>query len=461
MYCYKCGAAITAEMKFCPLCGVNLKNTQAHPDKSDDADDIEYTNIAWEHLYEAVDDTMFLEQDAELIYDSLKHKLRFISFGDYLKRYIYTKFRFEESFSVIDLSEYQRMIKKSFEITQTPASFTPTTAKLSALSKNWLTQQTVKRNVVFLLGFGLGMSVDDVNLFLTKALREYEINPKNPFEVICWYCYKFGYGFDKFTELWDIYNNSPKHVLDPSLLYTTHTMAIRNNMYSVYNEETLFVHLSKLKNSDNTTQSSVTAKEYFNILYDKARAIVADLYNQSEEERHTAGLFSFRERLSNNDRLYDYEKAEKIEIFRKKRRIYTIKDISESDIEHVICSAIPTDKHGNLTPSKVSKLNAQFAGKRFSRQRISEVLSEKSEITRFDLITLNFFIFSRSLSQYPDPKQRYIEFVDSTNHILEKCSMGELYVQNPYECFVQMCILSLDPLGTYADVWELSYEPDK
>ena len=44
------------------------------------------------------------------------------------------------------------------------------------------------------------------------------------------------------------------------------------------------------------------------------------------------------------------------------------------------------------------------------------------------------------------------------NRILERCFLGELYVSNPYECFVLMCILSEEPLSTYADVWELSYQ---
>ena len=39
---------------------------------------------------------------------------------------------------------------------------------------------------------------EDVNEFLTKALREQAINAKNPFEVICWYCYKNGYNYLKF-----------------------------------------------------------------------------------------------------------------------------------------------------------------------------------------------------------------------------------------------------------------------
>ncbi|MBR4882198.1 MAG: hypothetical protein IKU19_09695, partial [Clostridia bacterium] len=156
----------------------------------DNIQDFDYTEAAWDSLYNAVDSKIFLEQDSQVIYKSLKSCLRFIPFGDYLKRYIYLRFGFGVPFNEVELSAYQSIIKESFSNSGTPQSFTPTTAKLSALSKNWLTQQTVKRNVVFLLGFGLNMSVEDVNLFLTKALREPEINPKNPFEVICWYCFK-------------------------------------------------------------------------------------------------------------------------------------------------------------------------------------------------------------------------------------------------------------------------------
>ena len=185
--------------------------------------------------------------------------------------------------------------------------------------------------------------------------------------------------------------------------------------------------------------------------------MIAALYNQTEDEQHTDALFEYQDKLSRNDRLYDSEKIERIKRFKAKKQIFTRADITESDIEHIICAAIPTDRHGNLTPSKASKLNEQFAGKRFSRQRIGEILSGNTEINRFDLITLNFFVFSQKLSEYPEAKNRFTQFLKSTNLILNKCFMGNLYIQNPYECFILMCILSLDPLGTYADVWELSY----
>ena len=56
-------------------------------------------------------------------------------------------------------------------------------------------------------------------------------------------------------------------------------------------------------------------------------------------------------------------------------------------------------------------------------------------------------------------KARYMSFIETTNRYLGQCLFGELYIANPYECFVLMCILSEDPLGIYADVLEMSYEP--
>lgn len=425
--------------------------------EGNDIRDYDFTEAAWESLYDAVDDTQFLDKDAQLIYNSLKHKLKIRSFGDYLKRYIYLKAGLTEPFSEVPLKEYQLIIRSAFSDNHTPPSFTPTTAKLSALSKNWLTQQTVKRNVVFLLGFGLNMSVDDVNQFLTKALREPEINPKNPFEVICWYCYKKRFNYLKFEQLWAIYNDTPPNSLDMGGIYGEHTISVRNSMHSIDNDAALIAHLSELKHTVSTSIMSVTARECFDALYDEARDCVACLYNMYEDDQHREAVQEYIRKLAQNDRLFDSEKQKRIEQFREKKKVFIRGDITESDIEHIICAAIPTDRHGNLTPSKASKLNEQFSGKRFSRQRIGEILSGDAEVTRFDLITLNFFIFSQKTDVYSNPKSRYQKFYDSTNAILEKCFMGRIYVQNPYECFVLMCILSNDPLGTYADVWELSY----
>lgn len=419
--------------------------------------DLDFTDSAWESLYDAVDDESFADKDAQLIYNTLKSRLKLRSFGDYLKRYIYIKAELTEPFPNVPLKEYQQIICSAFSDNLTPASFSQTTAKLSALSKNWLTQQTVKRNVVFLLGFGLNMSVDDVNEFLTKALREQEINPKNPFEVICWYCYKKRFNYLKFEQLWQIYIDTPANSLDIGRMYGDYTIGMRNIACSIHDDAALIAHMAKLKVNEGISAMSYTAKQCFDSLYNEAKELIAKLYNSYADEEHSEAVREYIHKLSNNARLSDVEKQKRIEQFRSKKKVFKSEDITESDIEHIICASIPTDRHGNLTPGKASKLNEQFMGKRFSRQRIGDILSGAAQVTRFDLITLNFFVFSQKLDMYPEPKSRYLQFHDSMNEILEKCFLGKLYIQNPYECFVLMCILSDDPLGTYADVWELSY----
>ncbi len=427
----------------------------------DELDALDFTESAWEAMYDAVDSTYFRDQDADLIYRTLQERLHSLSFGDYLKRYLYRKAEMTAPFDQIPVSYFQQIILDSFALRQTPASFSTTTAKLSALTKNWLTQRAVKRDVVFLLGFGLAMSPEEVNQFLNKALREQGINAKDPFEVICWYCFKNECLFSKYEQLWRRYQEISADTTGTDDLSGEETVSVRDTMFGIRDEETLLSFLSRLKTTDNRAKGSVTAQRQFRLLYDEARDILARMRTEEEGERFDRELSEYRRSLEANDRLFDYEKRERLQAKRAERKRYRRSDITESDLEHVICSAIPVDRHGNLTPGKASRLNDAFSGKRFSRQHIHDILSGKAGINRFDLITLNFFVFSQEEEKFQSAEQRYGSFIDSTNAILEKCFLGPLYIANPYECFVLMCILSEDPLGTYADVWELSYEKEK
>ncbi len=417
----------------------------------------DFSEEAMESLYEVVDDAYFRDRDAELIFEALKSRLKPIPFCNYLKKYIHQKAGLGGDFDDIPIKEYQEIICDSFFENNTPASFSSVTSKLSALSKNWLSQHTVKRSVVFLLGFGLDMSAEDINGFLTHALREPEINFKDPFEVICYYCRKKRFGYLKFESLWQTYLESKSNMNENSLLYTEATVGYRNSAESLCDDAALLSHLAKLKTDSNRSLLSVTAKRRFDELYSETKAIIADIYTALAEDEHMQIVEDYSSMLSLNDKLYDFQKLLRIEKKRSERRIFTAEDITPSIVEGVFCSAIPTDHHKNLIPMKDSKLGEIFYGKRFSRQHLSDILLGDCEIDRFDLITLNFFICSQKCGDEANPKTRYLEFVDSTNDILAECGMGELYVANPYECFVLMCILADDPLGTYADVWEMSY----
>ena len=421
----------------------------------------EFTNAAWEYMYDVVDSPRFREQDADTIYNALKHRLRLHTFGDYLKRYLYVNAGLTAAFHTVPLEDYLKILRSAFTENHTPSSFTPTTAKFSALCKNWLTQKTVRRNVVFLLGFGLRMKTEDVNLFLTKALQEPAINFQNPFEVICWFCYEHQFTYPKFEQLWQFYQTIPVGEVDMERICREYTLTAQNAAHILHDDAALLAHLKRLAAQGGLSAMNQLAKQQFDLLYHTAQDIVAQLYNQTEDEKHLRFVQTYQEKLSRNDRLSDMEKQRRIAQLFCKKRVFVREDITESDMERLICAAIPKNHHGNLKAGKASQLNEQFAGKRFSRQRICEIHAGHTEVTRFDLITLQFFIVSHQLDQYPDPKTRFFHFYDSTNNILKTCQLGGLYIQNPYECFVLMCILSEDPMGTYAEVWELSYcHPD-
>ncbi len=422
-------------------------------------DDLNFSEKAWETFYDVVDDASFLTEDARLIYDQLKNKLRITPFGEHLKRYVYKKANLSGSYSDVPLKEYQGIIRRSFADNHTPYSFQPTTAKFGALSKNWLTQPTVKRRTVLILGFGLNMSEEEVNMFLTKVLREKKLNPKDPFEVICSYCYKNRLNYLYFDKYFRRFNDlllSSTVALTPK--NNEKTENVRDRMNRVRSEEELMEYLMDFRAFGlKGSIFSVTAREHFDALYDKARSLIAENYTISSKEAQNEKARIRQRELERDVRKFDYEKQAEVRKIRNDYRVYKMEDISAADIETAICSSVPTDENYNLKAAKLSALNRQFAGKRFSRQHIRQIFSGEIEIDRFDLITLNFFIFTYDLDESLGAQQRYWKFLESTDEILMACSMGKMDVENPYECFLLMCMFSNYPLATYADVIEMSY----
>ncbi len=106
---------------------------------------------------------------------------------------------------------------------------------------------------------------------------------------------------------------------------------------------------------------------------------------------------------------------------------------------------------------KDSSLAEHFRNKRMSRQHISDILNEEIGVDRFDLLTLNFFLFAMNES-FSDNEARLSAFLDTSNAMLIDCGLSGVYITNPYECFLLMCLSTDYPMGTYADVIEMSYE---
>ena len=203
---------------------------ERRPDGTPVHADLNYTEHARKSFERVVRDPYFRDEDPEIILEALTGEIRAVSFGEYLLRYMVRKYGFEEA----DPEETVRLtadrICAEFGVRGVPASFTPTTAKLRNLAKNWLTQRMVRRSAVLLLGFGLGMTDSDVNAFLAKALKEPMLNPKDPFEVLCWYCYRYGLPYARFEALWEKWQaRAAGNGHDPDLLSES-TVRIRPEM---------------------------------------------------------------------------------------------------------------------------------------------------------------------------------------------------------------------------------------
>jgi len=421
----------------------------------DYAPDINFTMRSEDFFYDTVDLEDFKDREAEFIYECLQKRLRPIPFGDYLKRYIFQKSGMNGDYSKIELREYQEIIVESFRENHAPASFGETTSKLSALAKNWLTQESVKRQVVFLLGFGLNMGADDVSSFLVKAQKERDFNFKDPAEIIYWYCFKNGRKFSEMTKLKEAYESLPPGKSGD--IYSDRTMAVRNSFKDVADDQSLMGCLAEFKTESQKCSYGVTSYKWFGELYQKCKQLIAEYYNSDESDALERKIQEYLDRVHGSEVLSDLDKKNQTDKMRRARKVWSADEITESDVEKILCCGTPTDDSGNLLKTSESKLSKHFASKRLSRQHLGELIGKKTAVDRFDLITLNFFVFSQD-EKYKNNQKRFNDFIESANAILNECSMGELYIANPYECFLLMCVVSDAPFPTYSEVLEKSFE---
>lgn len=381
---------------------------------------LEYTVSAAEKMSSIIWNEDFLENDAEIIFDYLYNSMRLISFGDYLKRYIYVKAMIRDSFKDVPDKIYQDIILSEFTERHVPFSIRPTSTKARAIVGGWLKAETIRRESVFLLGFGLGMSVEDVSTFLTKALREQDFNYNDPSEVIYWFCIKNGFSFRRAMQFMEEYEKL--EVCDEPGDYLDRTVIIREYARSLPEKE-LLSFLRQLKSVQREYPFSRTAREHFLLLLQEAKEEAAKIYKTYEELPDSA----------------------------------TGADISDSSLEKIIYNGVPVDQRGNLMKASASKLKKQFADKRLTRQRIAAVSSGKMPVDRVDLITLFFFITAQRAENVL-PNERLRSFTVEMNDLLNQCYMGELNISNSYEAFVLMCLVTDWPMATFSEVWELSYE---
>ena len=131
--------------------------------------DFDFTRKAMQGINRVITSEDFEDMDVDAIFDYLLNEMEIVVFKDYLKRYIYERAGIKEPFSKVPDDVYLDILLDSFEQNRAPVSLTPTTVKRRAMIKRWLDQDSVNRQTVFALGFGLRMTPADVSEFLTKV----------------------------------------------------------------------------------------------------------------------------------------------------------------------------------------------------------------------------------------------------------------------------------------------------
>lgn len=398
--------------------------------------DYEFTRKAVNRMGSVVYSSDFEDKDSDTIFMFLLRGMELVSFKDYLKRYLYERAEIDMPFKEVPDKVYQRIIMDSFRDNAAPHSFEPTTKKWSVIVNRWLSQDSVRRSTVFLLGFGLRMKPEDVSQFLIKVLKEEDFCLSDPAESIYYYCFANDLRYSAARELLDRYallESGQGRIPAPEKTSLFQKLTGRGkdtspsvtDLSQIGSEEDLLLYLGKIKENDKLEQKQEIAVRTCMELAGRVKEIIAGIYQEDEEWNGTG-------------------------------KTWSTEDISYADMEKMICSGIPVNGSGNLQKMSASLLNSHFRQRRFSRQRMDSLAKRSLPVERFDLITLLFFIYSQTMESQ-EPEIRCKAFIDETNAVLKNCGMMELYPVNPYEAFVLMCLLSECPLATYSDIWELSY----
>ncbi len=381
--------------------------------------DYDYTMRALRSMHNFTDTPEFESMDTDAIFEFISNEMSIVPFSDFLKRYIYERVKIDTPFKEVPDSVYEEIIGSAFEDNNASYSFAGTKTRKSLIIRRWLTQKSVKRETVFLLGFGLKMTADDASVFLTKVLGEEDFDFSDPQETIIWFCLKRNLPYSRYLRLMAGYGEmapgeEPKiwasMTGSPELFLTT--------------EKNLRTYLSMLATKKPREQKQERAFLEYTRLYDRCRAIIADIRNHDGDG---TGL------------------------------PVSADDITPGDAEREFCSGIPYNKSGNLEPLTRSWFSELFQNKKMSRQRITTILERKRRVERFDLITLLFFLYAEPAETEWSP-ERFPEYVAEVNRILHRCGMADIYPVIPYEAFILMCLLTESPLDVYTEIWERSYD---
>lgn len=390
---------------------------------------------------------------------------RIPTFGDYINAYVYEN---NETLKVkysapdeVPVDEIWKYIKDSFKINGMEGRGDLYSDKISLSSKkNILIKSgsdidkkrsrqkfiSVARKDIFLFAFGLGLEPDDVSRLLCNALLTYDFNPKDYREIIYYWCLKKNNKlsdispYEKMIELMKFYDKCDPQDEKKS---EYHTSVLNDRMRALNSEKEVMDYLAGLKGF---------------------KAEILALKGITESFDNTVKLL--KESLG-----YPY-----YDTHIKKYRDIGLEDlVNEVNLERkdIYLNYIKNNNHKpNNGLIKESVLGKLFEGFKFSKKSFEHRMSTKNtavsrtSASRRELLVNSFIIFCNNNAENEDwtesIENRYPDFDEYAGQILERCNMTSysvyngpgLYLKNPFELFLAVCLLQTDPYEYFMASWE-------
>ncbi len=389
----------------------------AHTDRNNELENsYSFTLQAWNQIDRTLKSDAFQQMPTESIFRALVGGFHPVPFHEYLKRYLYLKTEMSQPFSTVPVQTYVDTILDAFQEAGVPVSFSPSTTRLRQSVTNWLTRNEVSRDTVLLLGFGLYMTPEEVNDFLTKALHTAMLDPDLPRDAICLYCYQHKYSFTKFRQLWNLYESMGDH-LEQTLIEQTQPVHRAESRIIIQEDTELFSHILAFRQAPGITPLQTHIRDIYARLYQDTLKLIST--NQHSTVRRKAG--------------------------------------NPGTVEKVLSAYAPLNPHGNLVSRKDVRVLSDLARLRVSRQHIHRILSDECLPTRYDLLTLHFFQQSNMLRETDNRKTAVFQYTKSADELLADCGFGGMYPVDPFDAFLIFCMLTTDPFAAYTDVMEYAY----
>lgn len=375
----------------------------------------QYTQSQFTHIAEAKMSFFIDSHDvisADEMYTYIHGLSKRIAFGKFLKRYIYRKYDFPGKMDDTPDEDYAKFLAKRFKETGTPCSFKESSKTVLATCKCWIGQATIRREQLFLLAFALDMNAGEVSEFLTKCLCLNDYNFSDYREVIMFYCHYFHKTYETYRTYEDMYETLKKS------LFASKSLAWKDCIQSPDFE----------KNGEKYLTGYLRGLKYGKKSESHATAVFKELYAECAE---IIGSF--------------YDGIEKI---------------TSGEVAREIYSAIKVDEKGNFPKITKTAVGDLFNGRLLTRQRISNILKNKVEAERSDILTLQFFNYSYRHIYDPangerDRKQLAENFIIETNRLLIDCSFFGLYPADPMDEFMILCFYGNDdPHDMFSDTIE-------